>query len=58
MQKHSFYLGIAKIYRKASKRKQIKKPKEKSWKENETNNKFYGQNEQGNDEEDDSCVQR
>ena len=51
----SLLIGIAKIYRKASKRKQIKKQKKKSWKENETNNKFY---EQGNDEEDDSYVQR
>ena len=41
-----------------SKRKQIKKQKKKSWKENETNNKFYEQSEQGNDEEDDSYVQQ
>ncbi|MBO6126807.1 MAG: hypothetical protein J6P21_02250 [Clostridia bacterium] len=35
--------------RKASKRKQIKKQKNKSWKEDETNNKFYEQSERGND---------
>ena len=51
-------MGIAKIYRKVSKRKQIKKQKKESWKESETNSKFYEQSEQGNDEEDDSCVQR
>ena len=48
-------MGIVKIYRNASKRKQIKKQKKKSWKENETSNKFY---EQDNYEEDDSYVQR
>ena len=38
--------SIAKIYRNTSERKQIKK----SWKKNEINNKFYGQNEQDNGE--------
>ena len=33
--------GIAKIYRKISKRKKREKQKKKSWRENETNNKFY-----------------
>jgi len=44
------FCGIAKIYRKANKRKQIKKQKKKSWKKDETNNKFYEQSEQGNGE--------
>ena len=50
--------ALPKYIERASKRKQIKKQKKESWKENETNNKFYGQNEQDNGEEGDSYVQQ